>query len=82
MTRTMAINHPLYLQSVYNNETFSQMETDILKLLEQGKTKEEISEYLFISVNTVKYHLKSIYAKLNVSAAHQAVWQARVMGII
>ena len=81
-TRRMAINHPLYLNPVFKNETFSQMETDILKLLEQGKSKEKIAEYFFISVNTVKYHIKSIYTKLQVSNAIQAVWQARVMGII
>ena len=82
MTRKVAINYPLYLKAVYKNETFSQIEIDVLKLLEQGKNKEEIADYFFISVNTVKYHLKNIYSKLHASSAHQAVWNARVMGII
>ena len=82
ITRKVAINHPLYLRSIYKEQNFSQMETDILKLLEQGKMKEDIADYFFISVNTVKYHLKSIYAKLGVGTAHQAVWAARVIGVI
>ena len=58
------------------------MEIAILKLLEQGKSKEEIGEYFFISINTVKYHMKKIYAKLGASSTHQAVWQAKRIGII
>lgn len=83
MTREMAIAYPLYLKLSYSRgKTFSQIETDILKLLEQGKSKEEIGEYFFISVNTVKYHLKKIYAKLEVNTAHHAVWEARIQKII
>ena len=83
MTRSMAILYPLYLKSQYNDgNTFTQMETDILRLLEQGKTNEEIGNYFFISINTVKYHLKKIFAKLDVSSATQAVWKARVQKII
>ena len=83
MTRRMAILYPLYLKSQYTGgNTFTQMETDILRLLEQGKTNEEIGEYFFISINTVKYHLKKIFAKLEVSSATQAIWKARVLKII
>lgn len=55
---------------------------DVLSLLEQGKTKEEIAEYFFISVNTVKFHIKNIYTKLGAGNVAQAVWNARVMGVI
>ncbi len=83
IARSMAIYHPLYLNDrIKNNESFSQREIEILKLLEQGKSKEEIADCFFISANTVKFHLKNIYMKLEVSSATQAVWQARVFGII
>lgn len=83
MTRDMAILYPLYLKPQFTGEaTFTQMETDILRLLEQGKNKEEIGEYFFISINTVKYHLKKIFAKLDVNIATQAVWKARTLKII
>ena len=83
MARPIAISYPLYLKVQYqNNQEFSPMEIDILKLLEHGKSKEEIGEYFFISINTVKYHMKKIYAKLNAKSAHHAVWQAKLLHII
>lgn len=83
MTRSMAILYPLYLKSQYTDgNTFTHMEIEILRLLEQGKTNEEIGEIFFISINTVKYHLKKIFAKLGVSSATQAIWTARVQKII
>lgn len=83
MTREMAITHPHYLKVYFpDNQKFSQMEIDILKLLEMGKSKEEIGRYFFISLNTVKYHLKKIYTKLEASTSNQAVWNARWIGLI
>ena len=82
-TREMAILYPRYLQPRFkNDEQFSQQEIDILYLLQQGKNQEEIGEYFFISVNTVKYHLKKIYTKLNAENANQAVWNAKLLGLI
>lgn len=83
ITRKMAIEHPLYLKVMFqNNKTFTQMEIDILKLLEQGKSKEEISRYFFITINIVKYHMKKIYSKLGVSYPLHAVWQAKLIHLI
>ena len=39
----------------------------IIDLVKQGKSNKEIGETLFISVNTVKYHLKIIYETLDIS---------------
>ena len=58
------------------------MELNVLKFLEQGKTKEETADYFFVSVNTVKFHMKNIYKKLEADSVHQAIWEARLMGII
>jgi NarL family two-component system response regulator LiaR len=40
-------------------------EFQVLKLIGQGKSNDEIAESLFISKNTVRSHIKSIYAKLD-----------------
>ncbi len=40
-------------------------EFQVLKLIGKGKSNDEIAEALFISKNTVRSHIKSIYAKLN-----------------
>ena len=81
--RNMAAWYPLYLKPARKGEAqFSKIEVSVLKFLEQGKTKEEISDYFFVSVNTVKFHLKNIYKKLGVTSVHQAVWEARLLGIL
>ena len=79
----MASWYPLYLKPGRKEGVeFSKMELSVLKFLEQGKTKEEIADYFFVSVNTIKFHLKNIYKKLNSVSIHQAVWEARILGII
>jgi two-component system, NarL family, response regulator LiaR len=40
-------------------------EFQVLKLIGQGKSNDEIANILFISKNTVRSHIKSIYAKLD-----------------
>lgn len=47
-------------------------EFEILQLAVTNKSNQEIAEEIFISVNTVKYHLKNIYAKLGVSTRLEA----------
>ena len=51
----------------------SEREASVLNLLVQGKTNPVIAEQLFISINTVKNHLKNIYKKMGVSSRAQAV---------
>lgn len=83
LTRKMAIYYPLYLKPRYkNNKSFSQQEVEFISLLQQGKTYEDIANYFFISVNTVRYHIKNIYSKLNSQNANQAVWNAKLLGLI
>ena len=51
----------------------SERETAVLNLVVQGKTNLVIAEKLYISVNTVKNHLKNIFKKMGVSCRAQAV---------
>jgi DNA-binding NarL/FixJ family response regulator len=46
--------------------TLTQREKDILKAVIDGRSNKEISDALFISIETVKSHVKSIYQKLQV----------------
>ena len=83
IARNMAVNHPLYLAEEHKgNISFSQRELEVLKLLEQGKSRGQIAECFFISENTVKFHIKNIFTKLEATSVTQAVWLARVQGII
>ncbi len=51
----------------------SEREEEVSRLLIKGETNSDIGEKLFISVNTVKSHIKSIYRKLEVSNRIQLI---------
>lgn len=57
-------------------------ETEILQLLDEGYKHEEIGKRLFISVTTVRYHIKNIYQKLEVNNKVLAIRKARDEGLI
>src|SRR6478609_6017881 len=65
-----------------SGETLSEREIDVLKLMAQGKSNKEIGSALFISEGTVKSHVKSIFAKLNVISRTEAVANATRRGLI
>ncbi len=51
----------------------SPREGEILALICQGLTNEDIAERAFISMNTVKTHIRSLYRKIDVDTRSQAV---------
>jgi len=57
-------------------------ELAVLRLLPARLTNAQIADECFMSVNTVKTHLKSINTKLGVSSRHEAVDQARGLGLL
>ena len=63
-------------------EAISEREIEVLQLLANGRTYKEIAQELFVSVNTIKSHLKSIYGKLGVNNRREAVAQARLLHLI
>lgn len=60
----------------------SDRELEVLQLLAEGLSNQEIADRLFVSVNTTKTHISKIYQKLNVSRRTQAVQKARDLAII
>jgi len=63
-------------------EALSARELEVLQLLLTPLTAEELARQLVISVNTVRSHMKSIYAKLGVHSRHQAVERARSLNLL
>ena len=57
-------------------------EYEVLELLAAGNSNKEIAAKLFVSPNTVKTHLSSLYGKLEVSRRTQAVQRARELRMI
>lgn len=55
----------------------SRRETQVLEMVSDGKNRKQISNELFIDTETVKTHLKNIYAKLHVNSRADAIKTAR-----
>jgi len=64
------------------NEALSSRELAVLQLIAQGCSNQEISERLFISLNTVKTHARHINSKLDVERRTQAVARAKALGLL
>jgi ATP/maltotriose-dependent transcriptional regulator MalT len=58
-------------------EQLTQRELEILRLIAEGLSYMEISNRLVIGLNTVRFHVKNIYGKLEVHQRTQAVVSAK-----
>ena len=56
--------------------TLTERERDVLQQLCEGKSYKSIGDALFISQDTVRSHIKSIYKKLEVNSKSEAVAKA------
>ena len=63
-------------------EPLSDREAVVLRYLPTGLSKAEIAAEMFVSVNTVKTHMKNIYRKLDVTDRGQAVRRARTLHLV
>jgi LuxR family transcriptional regulator, maltose regulon positive regulatory protein len=63
-------------------EPLTLRELEVLRLIETGLKYDDIATELFVSLNTVRFHVKSIYAKLNVDNRSKAVIVARQLGLL
>lgn len=60
----------------------SKRELEILSLLAQGHSNQEIAEKLFVSLSTVKTHNQNIFEKLDVKRRTQAIEKAKKLNLI
>jgi LuxR family maltose regulon positive regulatory protein len=63
-------------------DRLSQRELEVLRLIIDGSTNQEIAHELVLTVNTVKRHISNIFRKLEVSNRAQAIAQARKLNIL
>jgi LuxR family maltose regulon positive regulatory protein len=63
-------------------EPLTERELEVLSLMVMGLKYKEIAARLFISQNTVRFHIKAIYGKLNVNNRTQAIERARQLRIL
>jgi len=60
----------------------SEQELNVLRLLGEGKSNQEIAGELYISVGTAKWHVHNILGKLDVTSRTQAIAKARELSLI
>ena len=65
-----------------HQELLSERELEVLHSLAKGLSYEAIGQQLFLSLNTVQFHVKNIYRKLLVNKRVQAIEKAREMKLI
>ncbi len=60
----------------------SKREVEVLQLMADGYSNQEIADKLFVSLNTAKTHISNIYSKLNVKRRTQAIQKAHDLALL
>jgi NarL family two-component system response regulator LiaR len=88
---TLVVEKEVYIT---RNETFilntslisqleiSKRELEVLNLMAQGHSNEEIAAKLFVSLSTVKTHSQNLFVKLDVKRRTQAIEKAKRLNLI
>ena len=63
-------------------EPLTDRELEVLQLMSDGLTYNEIAAQIMVSLNTVRTHVKNIYSKLYVHKRSQAIARARELNIL
>jgi DNA-binding CsgD family transcriptional regulator len=80
--REMPVTAPVnaaYEQFIKNLETLTASERDVFNLYMKNKTAQQIADLTFVSINTVKFHNRNIYAKLGVSSLKELMVYIKMM---
>lgn len=80
-------NDPDGYRDILNTSLISQLELskrelEILKLMAQGLSNEEIAAKIFVSLSTVKTHNQNLFVKLDVKRRTQAIDKAKRLNLI
>ena len=73
---------PLERAARYGLPELSDREQEILGLVAEGLSNQEIAERLIISITTVKTHVGNIFNKLGVTNRIQAIARAEGLGLL
>jgi LuxR family maltose regulon positive regulatory protein len=63
-------------------ELLTERELEVLQLIGEGRSNQDIATALVITINTIKKHTSSIYGKLGVHSRTQAVVRAQELGLL
>ena len=69
-------------REVRAGEELSERELDVLRLLASDLSLREVAGELYVSLNTVKTHVRAVYRKLHASSRERAVERARELELL
>jgi LuxR family maltose regulon positive regulatory protein len=69
-------------RSTSRREPLTQSEVRVLRYLPTDLSTREIADELYLSVHTIKTHVKHLYAKLDAHSRREAVRRARELGLL
>lgn len=69
-------------ESTVEKMGLSKRELEVLTLMAEGWSNQEIAEKLFVSLNTIKTHASRIFEKMDVKRRTQAIEKAQKSGLI
>lgn len=72
----------IFNQNEMNRLGLSKRELEVLQLMAEGLSNNEIAAQLFVSLNTIKTHASNVFIKLDVSRRTQAVEKAKRIQLI
>jgi LuxR family maltose regulon positive regulatory protein len=78
----LAFGHSAKIPQSNSVEILSERELEVLRLIAQGLSNDEISQRLFLALDTVKGHNRRIFAKLHVQRRTEAIVRARELGLL
>jgi two-component system, LytTR family, response regulator len=69
-------------EELFRKEILTEKETKVLRLIAEGLSNKEIALLLYITRETVKFHIKNVYKKLGVNSRVQALQRAKELRIL
>ncbi|MBS2039970.1 response regulator transcription factor [bacterium] len=78
----LVLTHPEFLKAPAPVSPLSNREQEVLAFLALGRANKEIAAQMMISEHTVKFHLASIFQKLEASSRSEAVAQGLRRGLV
>jgi len=72
----------VFNEIAFNELGLSKRELEVLQLMADGLSNQEIADRLFVSLNTIKTHISRVFEKLEVKRRTQAIELAKKKGII
>ncbi len=80
--RRMSLQQVNDLDSVPEDNSLTERELEVLSLVAKGASDKEVAEKLFVSLNTVKTHIRNILSKLRVDSRKEAAKLAQNKGLL